>query len=64
MNRCDEIAPAQLEAWKAFYAASGQRVFWTNGRNGDGTKAVRKELLKVRQNWPGVRPRLLSEGGA
>ncbi|GLC46929.1 hypothetical protein PLESTM_001946400 [Pleodorina starrii] len=47
MNRADEVDPADLAAWRQHYRAQGQRVYWTDGRSGDGVKGVRKELLKV-----------------
>ncbi len=62
INRADEVAPADLEAWKQHYAAAVQgqggqqgqgqgglhpRVYWTDGRKGEGVKGVKKELMKV-----------------
>mgnify|MGYP001807204374 CR=1 FL=1 len=47
LNRADEVSAADLAAWREHYAAAGQRVFWTDGRNGEGVQRVKKELLKV-----------------
>ncbi|GIL87230.1 hypothetical protein Vretimale_14324 [Volvox reticuliferus] len=47
LNRADEVSPADLAAWREHHRVEGQRVFWTDGRSGDGVKGVRKELLKV-----------------
>ncbi|GFR45836.1 hypothetical protein Agub_g7201, partial [Astrephomene gubernaculifera] len=46
-NRADQVSPADLAAWRQHFAQRGQRVWWTDGRNGEGVKAVKKELLKV-----------------
>ncbi|GLI71576.1 hypothetical protein VaNZ11_016840 [Volvox africanus] len=47
LNRADEVSPADLAAWRQHHRSEGQRVFWTDGRRGEGVKGVRKELLKV-----------------
>ncbi|GIL66877.1 hypothetical protein Vafri_20347, partial [Volvox africanus] len=47
INRADEVSPADLAAWRQHHRSGGERVFWTDGRSGDGVKGVRKELLKV-----------------
>jgi hypothetical protein len=37
-----QISEADRQAWATFYRDTGQRVYWTQGKLGDGVAGVKK----------------------
>jgi hypothetical protein len=46
-NREDMVSREDLAAWQQHLEATGQRVYWTNGKEGKGTHSLKRAVLKV-----------------
>eukprot|EP00798_Chlamydomonas_sp_ICE-L_P019753 gene19753-26446_t len=47
MNRVDEVSASDRAAWMAHFKATGQKVYWTDGKKGDGVKGLKTALQKA-----------------
>lgn len=45
INRVDEISEADRAAWSTHYKDAGQKVFWTDGKLGQGVKRLKQHLI-------------------
>jgi len=50
INRQDQVSDADRRAWANYYRESGQRVFWTHGKKGDGVQGLKKVLMSVSES--------------
>jgi ribosome biogenesis GTPase A len=42
MNRQDQVSSSDRRSWAEHYRTTGQRVFWTQGKAGDGIPALKQ----------------------
>jgi hypothetical protein len=62
-NRVDMVTKSDRAAWAAHFKAAKQRVYWTDGKQGDGIRDLKADLLRVgvalneRRKARGLNPR-------
>lgn len=47
LNRTDMISKRDRQAWAKYYREAGQRVFWTDGREGGGVPDLKTAILEA-----------------
>ncbi|KAG1668766.1 hypothetical protein FOA52_006019 [Chlamydomonas sp. UWO 241] len=50
INRADQIGSGERRAWVEAFKAEGQKVYWTDGKQGDGVPALKRQLLSVSES--------------
>ena len=63
MNRVDMVSAADRKEWVAHFKATGQRVYWTDGKMGEGVRGLKNALeiasrdLNAKREKRGLKPR-------
>ncbi|KAL6758082.1 P-loop containing nucleoside triphosphate hydrolase protein [Haematococcus lacustris] len=45
MNRLDQVSQEDKAAWVQYYKDTKQKMFWTDGKQGDGVQGVKRAML-------------------